>query len=118
MSEQISWIAELSINAGEIKNLRILMQEMVEDTAKEPGAIVSQWFISEDEGICHIYECYKNSDATASHIMDFKRNYAARIMALGKTIRLVVYGKPDSAVQEDLNEYNAVYMAPMGGFMW
>lgn len=118
MSKQVSWIFELSVNDGELHNVKELMEEMVAATeANEPGTLAYEWSISEDCKQCHTYERYQNSAATVAHLTCFKANYAARLMSMGVPTRFVVYGNPDSSVREALEGFGAVYMAPLGGFI-
>lgn len=118
MDNQVAWIFELSINDGEGDKVKALMKEMVESTAaNEPGTNAYQWFISEDEKQCHIYEWYKDSAATVKHLTTFKANYAEKLMSMGVATRFVVYGNPDSSVHEALDGFGAVYMSLLGGFV-
>jgi len=118
MNKQVSWIFELSINAGELDNLKALMKEMVDSTAaNEPGTLAYEWSISKDGKQCHIHEWYKDSAATVAHLITFKANYAARLMSMGVATRFVVYGNPDSSVNEALEGFGAAYMSPLGGFV-
>ena len=118
MNEQVSWIFELSINDGELDNLKALMKEMVDATAaNEPGTLAYEWSISEDGKQCHVHERYKDSAATVAHLATFKVNYAARLMSMGRATRFVVYGNPNSSVLESLEGFGAAYMSPLGGFL-
>lgn len=118
MSKQVSWIFELSVNDGELKNLIELMKEMVDSTkANEPGTLSYEWSISGDGKQCHTHELYFDSAATVAHLTSFKANYAARLMSMGVPTRFVVYGNPDLAVRDALEGFGAVYMAPLGGFI-
>ena len=57
MSDNVHWVIELDIKQGELDNFKALMNEMVEATrANEPGTMNYEWFISDDERSCHIYE--------------------------------------------------------------
>ncbi len=118
MNKQVSWIFEVTINDGELDNLKGLMTEMVDSTkANEPGTLAYEWFISEDGKQCHIHEWYKDSPATVAHLITFKANYAARLLSMCIPTRFVVYGNPDSVVLEALEGFGAAYMSPLGGFV-
>lgn len=118
MNKQVSWIFEFSIHAGEVGNVKALMQEMVKDTQdNEPGTLAYRWFINEETNQCHIYEWYKDSAATVAHLATFKGTYAARLLAMGTPTRFVVYGNPDATVYEALDGFGAVYMSSLGGFV-
>jgi quinol monooxygenase YgiN len=118
MNPQVSWIFELSVNDGELGNLKALMNEMVDSVAtNEPGTLAYEWSISGDGKQCHIHEWYRDSAATVAHLTSFKANYAARLMSMGVATRFVVYGNPDSSVREALEGFGAAYMSPLGGFV-
>ncbi len=118
MNKQVSWIFELSVNDGELSNLKELMKEMVDTTeANEPGTLAFEWSISGDGKQCHTYERYQDSAATVAHLTSFKANYVARLMSMGVATRFVVYGDPNSSVHEALEGFGAVYMSPIGGFI-
>jgi quinol monooxygenase YgiN len=118
MNPQVSWIFELSVNDGELGNLKALMKEMVDGVAtNEPGTLAYEWSISDDGNQCHIHEWYRDSAATVAHLTSFKANYAARLMSMGVATRFVVYGNPDAAVREALDGFGAIYMSPLGGFI-
>jgi len=118
MSKQVSWIFELSVNDGELSNLKELMKEMVDSAeANEPGTLAYEWSISGDGKQCHIHERYHDSAATVAHLTSFKATYAARLMSMGVATRFVVYGNPDASVRETLEGFGAVYMSPIGGFI-
>jgi quinol monooxygenase YgiN len=118
MNEPVSWIFELSVIDGELRNLRGLVKEMVDFTeANEPGTLAYEWSISGDGKQCHTHERYQNSAAAVAHLTSFKANYAARLMSMGIATRFVVYGNPDSSVREALEGFGAVYMSRLGGFI-
>jgi quinol monooxygenase YgiN len=118
MKEQVSWIFELSVNDGELGNLKELMKEMVNFVkTNEPGTLAYEWSISGDGKQCHTHELYRDSAATVAHLTSFKANYAARLMSMGVATRFVVYGNPDSSVREALEGFGAAYMSPLGGFV-
>lgn len=117
MSDTISWMLELNIKPGELDNMKALMKEMVEATrANEPGALNYEWFISEDEKTCHIYERYANSAAVMTHLGNFGRNFAKRFVAVFEPTSQVVYGNPNDELRKVLAKAGAVFMGPLDGF--
>src|SRR5215217_6318112 len=56
MNGQVSWVFEVAVKPGKIDALRTLMEEMVESTRAEPGALVYEWFVSDDGGVVLLYE--------------------------------------------------------------
>ncbi len=117
MSDNVYWVLEVAIKAGEFDNFKELMGEMVEATqANEANTLNYEWTISEDGQSCHIYERYADSAATMAHLGAFGEKFAGRFMAAVEPTRFVVYGNPNSEVKEALSGFGPVFMAPFGGF--
>ncbi len=117
MSDNVHWVLEIEIKQGELDSFKALMNEMVEATrANEPDTMNYEWFISDDEGSCHIYERYADSAATMTHLGSFGQNFAERFMAAVAPTRLVVYGDPNDEVRAALSAFGAAHMAQIGGF--
>lgn len=117
MTNDIYWVLEAEIKAGEVEHLRSLITEMVGATkTDEPGTLNYEWFISADESTCHIYERYANSAAVMRHLGNFGEKFAKRFMSILQPSRMMVYGEPTDEVIAALGRLNAEFMAPLGGF--
>ena len=117
MSSDVFWMLELGIRPGQLDALKALMSEMVAATqANEPGTLNYEWFISEDETQCHIYERYRDSAAVMTHLGSFGQHFAERFLAALEPKRLVVYGDPNEEARAALAGFGAVHMAFLGGF--
>ena len=117
MTEHIYWILELDIKNGAVAQLRELLAEMVAATeADEPGTLYYEWFISEDETKCHIYERYADAAALMTHLGNFGSKFAGRFMSILQPTRMTVYGDTNEQVVNALNSMGAQFMAPLGGF--
>ena len=117
MTNNVYWMLELSLNDGAVEEWRSLMEEMVAATkANEPETIAYEWWLSEDESTCHLYERYQNTQAAKVHLQNFGKNFAKRFMGLSKTTRFVVYGDYDEGIVKALSPMNAEFMSPLGGF--
>lgn len=117
MSDQVSWMLELTIKPGELDNLKALIREMVESTrATEPGTLNYEWFLDADEKTCHIWERYADSAAVMFHLGHFGEKFAERFMAALEPTRFIVYGNPNEEVQEALSVFGVAYLAPFDGF--
>ena len=118
MTKNIFWIFEITIKEGQLDNLKKLITEMVEATKEnEQGTMAYEWTISEDNKKCHTLERYLDSEATLTHLATFTSQYAARLMETGDATSFIVYGNPNDDVKKILDCFDAVYMAPIGGFV-
>lgn len=116
MSGHVHWILELSINDGQLEAFKALMAEMIDGTRDEAGTLNYEWFLSDDQTTCHIYERYASSAATMVHLGNFGEKYAERFLTFLTPMRFTVYGDPDGAVREALDKLAVTYMAEVGGF--
>ena len=117
MSKPVQWVLELDIKDGSLETFKELLDEMVTATnTNEPGALIYEWFIGEDDKNCHINERYADSEAAMTHIASFGRNFAKRILELCVPARMTVYGDSSSEVRDALAGFDAVHMAQIGGF--
>ena len=117
MSDAVHWLLELNIKEGELDNFKALMKEMVDATqANEPGTLNYEWFVSDDEKTCHMYERYVDSAATMAHLATFGQDFAERFMAALEPVRFVVYGNPNDEVRAALAGFGAVHMSQIAGF--
>jgi len=118
MNEIIFWILETEIGEGKLDDLKSLMTEMSENTkANEPGTLNYEWFISEDNKKCYLFERYENSDAVLVHLSSFMKIYAARFMEILKVKKFELFGNPSDAAKEKLNKMGVKYNIPFGGFV-
>lgn len=117
MSEQVSWMLDLMVNAAKEAELRNLMAEMTTATeSEEPGALDYEWHFSEDGTRLHLFERYADSDATMVHLGNFGAKYMQRFMGCLTPASMVVYGSPSDAVRGALAGLNPVYMERSAGF--
>lgn len=117
MSDNVHWILELKIKDGALDSFKALMNEMASTTeANEPGTLNYEWFISDDQKTCHLYERYADSAATMVHLGSFGANFADRFMAVVEPTRFVVYGNPNDEVRAALAGLGAVHMTQIAGF--
>lgn len=116
MASIVSWVLQVSIREGHFEDFRKLMHEMVESTRAEPGTLIYEWFISEDQKSCHIYERYADSAATMAHVGNFGSMFATRFVEFVEPTSMHVYGDPASDVRAALDGLGAEYLSPFGGF--
>mgnify|MGYP003335396129 CR=1 FL=1 len=116
MSKVVSWNIQLSVQDGKLEEARALMEEMVEATGQEEGALGYEWFLSSDGTTCHINERYADSAATLEHLGNFGANFAERFLSCFSPTALYVYGEPNDEVRGALDGFGAVYLGTWGGF--
>lgn len=107
---------EVAVKPNALDEFKALMNEMVESTSGEPGALSYEWFISDDGKAVYIYERYADSSATLIHLGNFGEKFAARFLGAVDPTRLTVYGSPNDAVKAGLTAFGPSYLAPFGGF--
>ena len=116
MEGHVTWMTELAVKDGELDAFRELMEEMVDDTRAELGALAYTWYMSEDGAGVHILETYADSEAMIAHANRFLEKWIRRYMGSATVKRFVVYGDPSPAAREILDGWRATYLAPWGGF--
>jgi quinol monooxygenase YgiN len=116
VADRVSWLLELAVKPGKLEDFRALMDEMVESTRAESGALAFEWFIGEDEDVVHIYERYADSEAVLTHLATFGETFAARFLDAVDATRLTVLGAPTDEARRSLTGLGATFLAPLGGF--
>ena len=117
MSEAVSWNLKLSVKEGKLEDFKALAQEMSEATeANEPGALLYEWFVSDDGKTCHIIENYTDSAAVVTHMGTFGEKFAERFLGCVNPTGLAVYGSPNDEARAILDGLGAVYMGEFAGF--
>ena len=117
MADHIHWILEMAIKDGELENFQTLKAEMIEATqSNEPDTLMYEWYVSDDEKQCHIYERYVDSAAVMVHLGNFGAKFADRFLAALTPQKLTVYGDASDEVRGALAGLGAVHMHENGGF--
>lgn len=117
MGDQVSWLLELSVKPGKLDGFRTLMEEMVESTRGEAGALGYEWFVSADGGTVDIYERYADSAAVLAHLATFGEKFAGRFLGAVDPTRLTVFGNPTDEARAVLDGFGAAYLGNFGGFV-
>lgn len=117
MSDIVHWILAAKIKSGAYAEFDALIEEMVAATqSDEPGALIYEYFVSEDKGLCHIYERYENNAAVMTHLGNFGAKFADRFLAVLEPVSLTVYGDASQEVRDALAGFGAVHMIGSHGF--
>lgn len=113
----VFWTFKVAIKDGELDKLKDLIREMSDGSkANEPGTLIYEWTISEDEKSGEVHERYADSDAALRHLASFNDNFADRLMVLVEPTGMTVYGSPSAALKKELEGAGPVYMDVIGGF--
>lgn len=115
MYPYISCLFTLSVKPEELTEFKALIAKIVEATQKEPGTLIYEYSVNEEQNTVHILERYK-ADAVVSHVDTTFAPYGERFLELCTITSLVVYGRPDSEIRKRLDPFGAVYMTPFDGF--
>ena len=114
MIEQIGWCVELEVQPGRLDSFLALTAQMVAETAKEPGVLTYQRFISEDGVVCYAVERYESSDAATRHLQTFRDKFAEQFSSMVTRRRFTTYGSPNAELKTILDGFGATYLRPFG----
>jgi quinol monooxygenase YgiN len=116
-ASNVFWTFGVAIKNGKLDEFKTLIQEMSDASrANEPGTLIYEWTISDDEKVAEVHERYADSDAALRHLASFNKNCADRLMALVEPTGMTVYGSPSAALREELQGADPAYMEVIGGF--
>lgn len=118
MTNQVSWLVELTVNPGQLHNFRALTGEMVESTRGEPGVVSYERFVSDDGSVVYAYERYADSAAALAHLEAFEAKFAGRFLGMVSRRRFTVFGTPTDELKQVLNRLGATYVRPLGDFAY
>lgn len=115
MHPYISCLFTLALKPSEFAEFKALIAQIVAATKEEPGTLVYEYSVNEDNSSVHILERYK-ADAVVSHVDTTFAPFGKRFLELCTITSLTVYGNPDAEVRKRLDPFGAVYMTPFDGF--
>lgn len=92
MSNYIRTDVEITVKEGMLDEFRSLTGKMIQNTAaKEPDALVYEWYIGEDGRESHLLETFKDSDAFLDPLWE-----------LSTLTGFKTFGNPSSELREAL----------------
>ncbi len=117
-NDEVFWLLEMEIKEGQLDEFKELLVKMVEASkSKEPNIKNYEWFISDDNKICHVYERYVDSAAAMVHLISFYQTFSDRFIEVVDAKRIIVYGNANAKLKKTLSSYGAIFMPPIGGFV-
>jgi quinol monooxygenase YgiN len=117
MSDVVSWVVEAAIKPGKLDKFKGVVEELVQSTkSNEPNTLVYEYFLSNDNGSCHIYERFADSAAAMVHLTTFGQRFAERFLAAADLTRVTVYGNANEEVRNVLGGFGASFMSGLDGF--
>jgi len=116
MDNHISWTVVLELKPGELDNFRALTREMVEETKSEPGALVYERFLSDDERTVYVHERYIDSAAAVAHLQTFGAKFGRQFAAMVERKQFMVFGSPSPELRAILDQFQPTYAAKLDGF--
>lgn len=115
MHPYISCLFSLAVQPEAFGEFKALIATIVAATRNEPGTLVYEYSVNDDDSTVHILERY-NADAVVSHVDTTFTPFGKRFLELCTVTSLVVYGTPDAEIRKRLDPFRAVYMTPFNGF--
>ena len=115
MHPYISCLFTLAVKPSEFPEFKALIAHIVAATKEEPGTLVYEDSVNEDNSTAHILERYK-ADSIVGHVDTTFAPFGERFLELCSVISLVVYGSPDAEIRKRLDPFGATYMTPFDGF--
>ena len=116
MNKNVIWTVEGTIKEGHTQDLVDLMNEMLVLVNQEVGTLNYQWTLGEDNRSLHVYERYKDVEATFTHLGTWAK-FAERFTSFVDITRFSVFTDVTPELREAVAGLNPVYMKPIGGFM-
>ena len=118
MTEHIQWTLEMSVREGGIDDVQPLIDAMVAATEEsEPGALIYEYYLSDDKTRCTVIERYADSDAVMAHLQNFQTKFAETFFATFEPVLLRVFGQANDDVKDALGALGATFDEQTGGFM-
>ncbi len=115
MSKPIRWVLVVEILPAQLNNFRLVVNDLVAASQEEPGTLGYEWYLSEDDTVCHIYERFADSPAVLAHGATFSK-YAERFLQACRPVRFEVYGNPSTEARAAIADLKPTYFLHLAGF--
>jgi len=95
-SRCVYFVIDLTIHQEQFDDFQRTVQSMIDGTAREPGALAYEWFLSNDKKRCRLAEVYANPEAVEAHLTGHVvQQLVPRLLEFSDINRFEVYGVPD-----------------------
>jgi quinol monooxygenase YgiN len=115
MSRPTRWVLVVEILPAQLNNFRLVVDDLVASAQAEPDTLGYEWYLSEDDTVCHIHERFANSDAVLKHGQGFAK-FADRFFQACKPLRFEVYGNPSLEARAAIADLKPTYFLHLAGF--
>ena len=115
MSDIVHWVLEVEIKPGNLDGFKALMNELIEVTRQETGALSYEWTFSDDRTVCCLYERYRTSEDALIHLANFDA-FEGRFLDLCEPVSFTVMGQPSEALRAKLAPDAPAYRTFEAGF--
>ena len=96
-SNKVHFVIDLAIHEGKFGDFAATLKLMTDGTAREPGALVYEWYLSDDHSHCRLLETYANVDAMKQHLAGpVVQELVPKLLMFSTIKRFEVYGTPDA----------------------
>jgi len=107
-SQHVHLLIDLAIREGKLEDFATTVRLMTTGTAKEPGALGYEWYLSDDRSSCRLLETYASSEAVQAHLAGpVVREFVPKLLAVATLSRFEVYGNPDTRSAAALSSFGA-----------
>lgn len=104
----VYFILDLEIHEGNFADFEAVVKAMDEGTAKEPGALAYDWFLSNDGKRCRLLEAYADADAVQAHLAGHVvQQLVPKLLGFARLARFEVYGAPSAQGAAALEAFGA-----------
>lgn len=115
MTDIVHWVLEVEVKPGCLDGFLTLINELIQVTLQETGALSYEWTFNDDKTVCCLYERYRTCDDALEHLARFDA-FETRFLALCAPVNFTVMGTPSEALRAKLAPDAPTYRTFEAGF--
>ena len=105
MSDRISYVFSVRINGGQLDAFREVAHQMIDNVVEnEPGTLIYEWYMSDDDTACHVLESFTDSVAMLAHFAG-AAELGPRLLNTCEITNMKVFGKPSPEGKKALEQF-------------